>query len=806
MNDLACDLRFGIRMLLRHPTVTVISLVTLALGIGASTAVFSVVDSTLLTPLPIAEPQNLVRLFATKPAAGWKTMTISAPNFRSWVDQSSTLEVAGIFGADTVNFIAGDRPERLRAIRASSEVLRVLRMHPTVGRSYDASSDRPDSPHVVLLSDSIWRKHFGADPGVVGTTARIDDVPHEVLGVLPPEVEAAMGRFDVWTPFTYGEETEERGYRNFDAIARLRSGVTAAAADRDLSLIGERLAETYPETNRGHSVTVVPLNRVLLGSDTRSALYTLCAAVGFVLLIGCVNIANLLLATASSREREFAVRAALGAGPRRLVRQLVTEAALLTVGGGALGVAVAIWSVDVLTAGLNATVGNLREAAVDLRALGFTVAVLGATSVGIGLPVALRATSSRFAEAIGPSDRAARGGRRDKLLRDVLVVGQVALALALLISAGLMIRSLIALKSVDPGFETSHLLSAAVSLPDKRYPTDADKNSFFERAVSEIASLPGVRSASATSMIPLLGSNSNSSMSIEEHPISDPADKIFVGNEAVTAGYLATMGIPLLEGRDISVDDRADSPGVIVINRHMARHFWPDESALGKRVKFGPLDSDFPWLEVIGVMGDYRHTSLDTGPRFETLYPQAQFPGPAMTFVIRTEHDPTSVIGDVQTAIWRIDPELALSDVASMDEIVDRNTLSVADLAKLLGGFGLIGLVLALGGLYGVMSFSVSRMTREIGVRMALGAEAGTILAAILRRSATLILAGVLAGSFIAWLLSRWLRGLLFDISALDPIAYAVVAAGMLATGILAGLLPARRAARINPVIALRHE
>jgi putative ABC transport system permease protein len=804
MMDLAHDLRFGVRMLLRHPTVTVISLLTLGLGIGASTAVFSVVDSTLLSPPPFDEPHRLVRLFATKPAAGWSRMTISAPNFKDWSDQSSSFEATGIFGRQAVNFIGDEHPERLRAILASSDVLRVLRVRPTIGRTYDSSSDHPDAEHVVLLSDATWHQRFGGDPAVVGTTVRIDDIPHEVLGVLPPEVGEAMGRFDIWTPFTYGKVAENRGNRHYAAIARLRAGVTVADADRELKVIGERLAEAYPDSNRGHSVTVIPLTEVLLGDTARSALFALCAAVGFVLLIACVNIANLLLATAGSREREFAVRTALGAGPRRLVRQLLTEAALLTAGGSVLGAAVAFWGVRILTAGLEATVGRMGETTVDARALGFTLLVLAATSVGIGLPVALRASKSHFAEAIQETSRGVAGGRRHRIRRDLLVSGQVALALALLISTGLMIRSLMALRAVDPGFDTGNLLTMRVSLPEKQYQTDAERSLFFERAVNEIGSLPGVRAVSATSMFPLLGSNSNSSLSIEEHPVSDPADKIFVGNEAVTPGYLETIGLPVLEGREFTSLDRPDSPGVIIINRQMASHFWPNESAIGKRVKFGPPDSENPWMEVVGVMGDHRQTSLDVGPRFETLYPQAQMPSSAMTFVVKTEVVPESMTADVQAAIWRIGPELAVSEVATMKEILDRNTRSVDDLATLLAGFGVLALVLALGGLYGVTSFTVSQRTREIGVRMALGAEKRAIITAVLGRSAVLVLVGILAGGLIAWILSRWLRGMLFEVSTFDPAAYAVVVAGMLAVGILAGLVPAIRAARIDPVIALR--
>lgn len=803
--DLARDLQFGVRMLFRHSTTTVISLLTLALGIGASTAVFSVVDATLLTPLPFERPDRLVRLYTSKPAAGWSRMTISAPDYRDWDEQSSSFEATGIYTSEAVNVMGKENPDRLRAIRASSGVLRALGIQPSIGRIYDASSDTSEESHVVLLSDSTWRGRFGADPDVVGTVMRIDHVAHEILGVLPPEVETATGQFDLWKPFTFGPESEVRSSRAYTSVARLREGITPAEADREMKVIGDRLAVAYPDSNRGYTVTVVPLSEVLLGRETRSVLFALCAAVGFVLLIACVNIANLLLSTAASREREFAVRTALGAGPTRLVRQMLTESTLLALGGGALGVAVAFWSVNILAAGLRATVGPVGEVAVNGRALGFTLLLLGATSIGFGLPVALRAFRSQFSDATLAHTRSVLGSRRERIRRDLLVVGQVALALALMISAGLMIRSLMTLKSVDPGFDTDNLLTMRVSLPTEQYPSDSEHIAFFDRAVSGIRALAGVRSASATETIPLLGDNSNSSMSIEEHPISDLTDLVFVGSSGVIPGYLETMGIPLLQGHGFTNLDGTDSSAVI-INHSMAQHFWPNESAIGKRVKFGKVDSTLPWMDVVGVMGDYRQTSLDVETRFETLYPHTFFSSPSMTFVVRTDGDPASATTEVQEAIWRVEPELAVYEVATMDEILSRNTRSLDDLTNLLGGFGVIALVLALGGLYGVMSFTVGRRTQEIGLRMALGAEARSILVAILHRSASLVLLGVLAGGLIAWLLSRWLRGVLFEVSSVDPVTYMAVAGGMLVVGLLAGLIPAMKAARINPVTALHDD
>jgi putative ABC transport system permease protein len=800
------DVQFAVRILVRNPLMTLISILTLGLGIGASTAVFSVVDATLLTPPPFQEPDRLVRLFTTKPAAGWSRMTTSLADYRDWREQSTSFEELGIYWYEPLNQSGDDHPERLLGVRATASVLTVLGTPATVGRGHDAGQDLPGAGREVLLSDSYWRRRFGANPKVVGTTLDLDGVPHEVLGVLPPEIEVAFGRFQVWLPFTYDPEVYTRSVRSFLVIGRLTPGVNVADADAEVKAIADRLAEAYPDENRGHGATVVSLTDVLLGRDTRPVLSMLVVAVGFVLLIACVNIANLLLALAGSREREFAVRAALGAGTPRLVRQLLTESALLAVVGGGLGVAIAVLGVDILAAGLEATIGPIGEIAIDRRALCFTLLLMCVTTVGFGLPVAMRASTSRFSDLVRAGTRSVLGSRGARVRQDLLVIVQVAMALALLVSAVLMIRSLIALRTVDSGFATDHLLTLSASLPEQGYASDGARAEFVESAVYEIQTVPGVQSAAAVSVIPLIGNNGNSSVTIEDRPVQDPADKIMVGSEVATPRYLETMGIPLIEGRIFTSLDRADTPGVVIINRHMAHHFWPEESAIGKRMKFGRPDSDTPWLEVIGVMGDYRQTSLDTPVRFETLRPQAQAAASAVTFVVRTHGDPATTTTDVQTAIWRVDPDLALYAVATMDEIADANTRALGNLAILLSAFGVVALVLAVGGLYGVMSYSVSRMTREIGLRMALGAEARMILLVVVRRSAMLVLLGLGAGSLLAWLLSDALRGMLFGVSALDPVTYLAVAAAMLSAGLVAGLIPASRAARIEPVVAMAGE
>jgi putative ABC transport system permease protein len=799
------DLRFAARVLVRNPMVTIISVLTLGLGIGATAAVFSVVDATMLRPLPFPEPDELCRVYTSKLTTSGSRMTVSLPDFVDWRDRSASFEDMGVFEYGTYNLAAEGHPERVTAVHADAGVLRVLGSPPVVGRAHVAAEDGPGGGGVVMLSHGLWHRRFGGDPAVVDDTVVLDGVAHEIIGVLPPTVQTAVGPFDVWTPLAADPASSERSRRASSVLARLAPGVEPAVAAAEMDAIAARLAEAYPNSNRGYGVRIVSLSEDLLGASSRRVLTMLVASVAFVLLIACVNIANLLLAAATSREREFALRTALGAGTARMVRQILTEAALLASVGGMFGLVTASWGVRILSAGLEATIGSVGDIAVNQRALGFTALVLVATTISFGLPAALRASGTRFSGLIRTGTRSVIGGRGSTMRHDALVVAQVAMALALLISAAVMNRSLLALRAVDPGFDTEGRLVLSVSLPEEQYPSETEQSAFFERALEEVRALPGVRSAAAASTIPLIGNTSNASVTFEDRPDPDPADKIFSGVEIVTPGFLETMGIPLLHGTDLDGVGRGSTPGVIV-NQHMVESIWPGESALGKRLKYGPRDSEIPWLEVVGVMGDYLQASLDREVRFETLVSFDLFSSPAMTFVVRTDGDPAAAVGAVQAAVWRIDPGLAIHDVATMAEIRDANTRSRNDLAKMLAAFSLVALVLAVGGLYGVISYTVSRKTHEIGVRMALGAETRTILLSVVRRTAILLAAGVLAGGLLAYLLTLTLRSVLYEVSAVDPVSYLGVAAVMLAVGFAAGLVPATRAARTDPMAALAEE
>jgi putative ABC transport system permease protein len=805
MTALLQDLRFAARVLARNPMVTTISVLTLGLGIGATAAVFSVVDATLLTPLPFPEPDELYRVYTSKLTSSRSRMTVSLPDCADWRDRSASFYDMGVFEYGTYNLAGDGHPERVTAVHADAGLLRVLGLPPVVGRAHVAAEDGPGGGGVVMLSHGLWQRRFGGDPAVVGDTVVLDGVAHEIIGVLPAAVQTAVSPFDLWMPLAADPTSSERSRRASSVLARLAPGVEPAVAAAEMDAIAARLAEAYPNSNRGYGVRIVPLSEDLLGTSSRRVLTMLAASVAFVLLIACVNIANLLLAAATSREREFALRTALGAGTARMVRQVLTEAALLASVGGAFGLVTASWGVRILSAGLEATIGSVGDISVDQRALGFTVLVLVATTLGFGLPAALRASGTRFSGLIRTGTRSVIGGRASTMHREALVVAQVAMALALLISAAVMNRSLLALQAVEPGFDTEGRLVLSVSLPEEQYPSETEQSAFFERAMEEIEALPGVRSAAAASTIPLIGNTSNASVTFEDRPDPDPADKIFSGVEIVTPGFLETMGIPLLHGTDLDGVGRGSTPGVIV-NQYLAESIWPGESALGKRLKYGPRDSEIPWLEVVGVMGDYRQAALDREVRFETLVSYDLFSSPAMTFVVRTDGGPAAAAGSVRAAVWRIDPGLAIHDVATMAEIRAANTRSQNDLANMLAAFSLVALVLAAGGLYGVISYTVSRKTHEVGVRMALGAQTRAILLSVVRRTARLLAAGVLAGGLLAYLLTLTLGSVLYEVSASDPVSYLGVAAVMLTVGFAAGLVPAVRAARIDPTVALRYE
>ncbi len=804
MPSLIEDTRHALRLAARSPGFATLAILTLALGIGANTAVFSVVNGVLLRPLDYPDPERLVRVHSARPDMGWLTMTVSYPDFNDWRDRNTSFLDMGIYWAVAQNYTGGGRPERLVGIQASASLLPVLGFSPALGRGFTPEEARAGAERVVLLTDSFWKRSFGADPAVVGQTVLLDQAAYTVLGVLPPALERAWASFDVMSPLAYDAERFARGWRAFGVFARLKPGTSLDQARAEMDVIAAALGEEEPRS-KGYGVTVMSISESVVGADARAVLFVLLAAVGFVLLIACANVANLLLARGTARCREFAVRAALGAGRWRIVRQMITESLVLAVAGGLLGVLLAHWGVEILVAGLSDVVARTQEVAIDQRALLFTLLLSLVTALLFGLVPALEGSASNLVEYLKQSAPGTTVGRRGRAWRDILVVAQVALTLALLVGAGLMIESLISLRSMEPGFDTENLLTLNLELPRGQYDTDGKQATFFTEATRRVGAVPGVTAAAAVTALPLAGDSGNSAILVEGFEGPEGGGMIFVGDLIVTPGYFDTMRIPLLRGRTLTERDLADAPGVVIVNEHMARRIWPGEDPIGKRLKFGD-DPAQPWLTVTGVVGDVRQVSLGERPREEAYRPVAQQPVSSMGLLARTQGDPLAATNEIQAAIWEIDPDLAVFGVRSMEQIKMLNSRGVASITWLLASFAAVALVLAVAGLYSVMSYVVSRRTREVALRMALGARTPDLLRLILRRSLILTLLGVAGGVLLALTLAGVMESLVFGVSATDVTTFGAVAALLVAVALLASYIPARRATSIDPAAALRQE
>jgi len=820
LHALIQDIRFGLRSFAKNPAFTLIAIATLALGIGANTVVFSFVNGILLRPLGYLDPDRLVflfaanpRLIAANPTEGWDRSNISANDFFDWREQSSSFVDMGICRYTSSNLTGGDRPERVIAARASAGLLPALGFDAKIGRRFGEEEDRPGRERVALLSDAFWKSRFGGDPGVVGRTIMLDGQPFAVLGVLPAEMADAWGRFDtiwdrfdIWTPFAFDPDDYHRGNRSFKAIGRLKPDVSFAQAQTEMESIAAQLAKTYPESNEGYTVNVMPMIDGIIVDEAKTALRAMTAAVLFVLLIACVNVANLMLARGATRSKEFAVRGALGANRARLVRQLITESLLLSLAGGALGVLLALWGVETVVAVLPDTMPRKHEIRVDQDVLLFTLALSFASAMLFGLVPSLKGAGVNLNAMLKEGVRSGSDGGARRSRRDILVAAQVAMALALVVTAGLMIKSFLRLQAADPGFDSRQLLTMRTKLSGDEYLSGRKRVAFFEQAINEIRATPGVTSAAAVSTLPCDGMDTWEYATIEDNTDQHPDKGIFLGHIAVTPGFFETMRIPIVSGRDFNVLENGDGQNVTIVNATLAQRFWPGENAIGKRLKYGSRSSDAPWMTVVGVVGDVKQRGLTRETRMETYLPYAQVPHWRMSFVVRATGDPLASTSAVQTAVWRVDPDRALYQVRSMEEIMFDQVGGLGVLAGVLTAFAAIALGLACVGLYGVMSYTVSQRTHEIGIRVALGAKSGDVLRLVIARSIVLTLCGSGAGIILALLLGRALESLMYGVSPTDPSAFIGMAAVLIVVALLATYIPARRATKVDPIVALRYE
>jgi putative ABC transport system permease protein len=793
MDTLLQDLRFGLRLLLRQPAFTLIVVLTLALGIGANTAIFSVVNGVLLRPLPYPAPERLVAVWGFHPEIGQESASL--PDFRDWREGATSFESLAAYAPTFFNLTGDGEPERVSALRVTANFFQTLGVSPVRGRAFEQGEDLRGSNTVAVVSHGFWKRRLGANPAVLGQTLTLNGVPHTLVGIAPEDFRF-HAEAEVWAPL---ETNSEAGRRSdfLRVIGRLAPGATLESAQTELRAVASRLSQQYPDTNARWTVELVALREQLVG-DSRPALLVFMGAVALVLLIACANVANLLLARAARRQREVAVRAALGASRWRLIRQMLTESMLMALLGGVLGLVLATWGIDVLRASRLSLVPSYVELGIDGWVLSFTLGLSLLTGVLFGLAPALRLPG-------GNLDSTLRAGARGMTgvtgLRQLLVLAEVAVALVLLVGAALLLRSFDQLQRVEAGFESEGVLTLRLQLPQVKYPEDPGVVNFYQQLSERVEAMPGVRAAGLTTTVPLAAGAPVNSFSIEgrtPEPNAIEDAEIFT----VSPGYFAALSIPLRSGRLFGSQDGPAAQRVALINEAMARRYFPGRDPLGARISLNDQD----WFTVVGVVGNVRNKTLQQEPPAQLYLPLAQQARRAMFLAVRTTGEPLSLVGNVRREVSALDPDLPLADVATMEQRLGNAVAKPRVNVLLLGGFAAVALLLAGIGIYGVISQMVAQRTREIGIRMALGARPGDVLRLMIFQGMTPALVGIVLGLTAAWASSRLLASLLYGVSATDPVSFLVVPLFLAGVAFLAAWLPARRATRVDPTEALRQE
>ncbi|MGE0042706.1 MAG: ABC transporter permease [Vicinamibacterales bacterium] len=807
MTGLLQDLRYAVRALRKAPGFAALAVTTLALGIAATAIVYSLVDGILLRPLPFRDPDRLV--LARETGNTGNGMSLSWPNFLDWRARATSFEAIGAWVGFPINLTGTDRPEQLASRRVTWNIFDVLGVRPALGRAFVETDDTPGAAPVAIISDRLWRTHFGGDPGVLGHQVRLDDVPTTIVGVLPPSFSINQPD-DVFLPIglllTPGSYRLERvNHWGVSAIARLRPGVTVASARAEVEALAAQLAAEYPNTNSGNGAMLVPLHE-LITRDVRPMLLVLLASVGVLLLIGCANLANLMLARSAARGQEMAVRAALGAGRWRVIRQLLTESVLLAAAGGAAGLLLAVFGLRAVLAVLPATFPRLHLVTLNGRVLAAAAAVSLVTGILFGLVPALHAAGDRSTSLLRGARVSGAGGPRS-FTRRLLLVGEIALAVVLLTGAGLMARTMARLLAVDPGVRTTNLLTAKFQLHGQRYGDDERLRAFYDRADPRVRQLPGVVDVSFAGALPVEDPTWSSVFVIEGRPEPPRAEVPSIILTPVADRYFETAGLPIVEGRPLGARDLAGSPFVAVVNRTFAERYFPGESAIGHRFKQGwTLDGGAPWIEIVGVSGDVKMSGLETPTIIQAYLSMRQFPQEDVAILVRTAGEPGALAGAMEAALHEVDPDLPLFAVRPMDVVVQEGVGSQRLTLLLLGGFAAMALVLAAVGVFGVTAYTVSQRTHEFGLRMALGADRPTVLRLVFAEGARVAGTGVVLGLAGAVALAGLMRSLVFEVAPRDPATLAATGAILLAVSLAACYLPARRATRVDPATALRME
>jgi putative ABC transport system permease protein len=805
LQELVADIRYGLRQLRRNPGFTAVAVLTLALGIGANTAIFSMVRTILISPLPYHNPDQLLTIW--NEYNGKPTLS-SPPDYLDRRSQGRTLQAIAALRFANLNLSGNGPAERLRAARVTASFFAVMGIRPEAGRTFTAREDAPGKGDVAVLSHGCWQRRFGANPGLLGTAIRLNGKPYTVLGVMPPDFSALFPRTELWIPIAFTpQETADsfRGNESLTVLARRKPQFTLAQVRAEMKTIAARVPHRFLEKrdfllSANWSAAVVPLREHYVG-NVRPALLVLFTAVMLVLLIACVNVANLLLARASGREREMALRSALGAGRGRVVRQLLVESVLLSGLGGAAGLLLARWGVGLARRFGPGTVPLLHRVHVDIPTVLFLVALSVLVGILFGLAPVFRLAPVHLRQSF--KERSGRPGRKGhRRVGGALVALEIALSLVLLAGTGLLIQSLHRLLQVDPGFESAHRLTFGLSLPRTAYAADAQRTALFREVLQRLQALPGVTAAGAVQSLPFAGDNETSTVHVEGRPVPHGQTPPSAEYRIVTPGYRRAMGIPLLSGRDFSRQDTADSRHVALVDAMAAKHFWPSQNPIGKRFSFGG-DS---WREVVGVVGTVRNVGLDVVPHDQVYLPYAQHPLPNMHFVLQTGTPPLQSARVVRETVSSLDRDLPVYDVRSMDQVLETSLSQRQSGVSALTAFALAALLLAAIGIYGVMAYSVNQRTHEIGIRMALGAKKGDVLKMVVGQGLKLALIGVVIGIAGALALTRFLSSLLYGVKPTDPLTFIAVSIILIAVALVACYIPARRAAKVDPMVALRYE
>ena len=805
------DTRYGLRKLARSPGFTAVAVATLALGIGANTLIFSVVNAAILHPLPFRDAGRLVTQWATSPTVGYSGPgRLTDKDYMEWRDQNRVFGDTAAFRGQPTNLTGVGEPLRLNGATITASLLHVLDVNPALGRAFALEEEAAGHNRVVLLGDRLWRSRFGANPAVLGKAIKLDGEFYTVIGVTPAGFDFP-NQTEVWTPLTLKSEEHDA---TLQIVARLKPGVSLERARNDEAVLGKR-RPAQPGDWEWHT-TLVPLTQAA-AAEVRTPLLVLFAAVGLVLLIACANVANLFLARATTRQGELSVRKALGASRSRLVRQMLTESVMMAVLGGSLGLLMAALGESFVAKAASLFPSNLAEpsaaahiasAGIDLWVLAFTLAVSLLTSILFGLAPTVWATRGEMNSSLKGEGRRSTTGRTQGYMRDGIVVAEVALAVILLVSAGLLIRSFLHLMTVDRGFDPQNVLTLNISLPDSRYQSARPMLEFEKQALDRLRVVPGVKSAGGVFGLPLGSAAIGGDFTVEGQA-ADPGSRPFIATKAVVGGsYFRAIGIPLLRGRYFDAHDSEAAPHVVIVSQSLARHYWPLDEALGKRLK--PGFSNDAWCTVVGVVGDTKQYSLGEPPSPAMYLPYAQAPATFLmqdiTVVLRAGADPLALASAARRAVQAVDPDLPVFAVATMDQLVYRSASAPRFNTALLGIFAALALVLAAVGIYGVMSYAVAQRTHEIGVRVALGAEASDILRQVVRQGMLPAVIGIATGIAGAWGTTRFLSSLLFGVRPTDPTTFTLVPVLLAAVGVLACLLPARRATKVDPVVSLRYE